>query len=259
MLLGGLLFGAWLWLRDSSLVAANQVTISGEAGADAPAIRAALRAAARNMTTLDVQMGQLRTAVAPFPEVKRLRVSTSFPHRLVIEVIEQRPVAVVDVAGRQVPVASDGTLLRSTAVSSALPVIPLAVPPVGRHLNMGRAAKAVAVLAAAPFQLLSKISQVTSASGHGLVAQLRSGPAVYFGDTSQLRAKWLAATAVLADPSSAGASYIDVTVPSRPAAGAAGGAGPTASGLGMSAGATTTGSGTAPTTSSSSPTTATGP
>jgi hypothetical protein len=32
-------------------------------------------------------------------------------------------------------------------------------------------------------------------------------------------AKWAAATAVLAEPTSAGASYIDVTDPSRPAAG----------------------------------------
>lgn len=217
---GGLLFGAWLWVRDSSLVAVDQVTIGGVAGADAPAIRSALRSAARNMTTLDVKMNQLQTAVAPFPEVKRLHVRTVFPHRIVIDVVEQRPVAVVQVGGREVPVAADGTLLRSVAVTATLPTIPLSVPPVGSRLAEGGAADAVAVLAAAPYQLLARISQATTVAGRGLVAQLRGGPSVYFGDTTHLAAKWLAVTEVLADPGSAGAAYIDVTDPARPAAGA---------------------------------------
>jgi cell division septal protein FtsQ len=198
----------------------SQVTITGETGPEAGAIRAALRAAARNMTTLDVQMGQLQSAVASFPQVRRLRVHTAFPHRMVIEVIEQRPVGILQVAGRAVTVAADGTILPAVVVSSALPAIPLSVFPGGRHLHEGRAADAVALLAAAPERLLSKISQVTVVSGHGLVAQLRNGPSLYFGDAARLRAKWVAATAVLGDPGSAGAAYIDVSDPSRPAAGA---------------------------------------
>jgi cell division protein FtsQ len=222
VLLAGLLFGAWLWLRDSSLVAVNRVTITGVTGANAPEIRSALRSAARNMTTLDVQMAQLHTAVAPFPEVKRLRVRTAFPHRMVIEVIELRPVALVDIGNREVPVAADGTLLRAVSVSSQLPTIPLSVPPVGRRLSEGRAAESVALLAAAPNRLLAKVEQATIIAGHGLVAQLRGGPSLYFGDATQLGAKWAAVSEVLADPGSSGASYIDVTDPGRPAAGAGG-------------------------------------
>jgi hypothetical protein len=79
--------------------------------------------------------------------------------------------------------------------------------------------------------------------------QLRSGPSVYFGDSADLDAKWLAATEVLADPGSAGASYIDVTDPSRPAAGASPAA-VTAAGLGT-AGAGGTASGGQTTTASS--------
>ncbi len=223
VLVGGLLFGAWLWLRDSSLVAVNRVTIAGVIGTDAGAIRSALRSAARNMTTLDVQMGQLRTAVAPFPEVRRLEVRTAFPHQMVIVVIEERPVAVVQSGGRAVPVAADGTLLRSVTVSSSLPTISLSVPPVGKRLAEGRAADLVGLLAAAPDQLLPRISQASIVGGHGLVAQLRGGPSIYFGAAGDLAAKWTAATEVLADPGSAGASYIDVTDASRPVAGADGG------------------------------------
>jgi cell division protein FtsQ len=50
------LAGAWLWVRDSSLVAVNRVTVTGESGPDAGQIRSALIASARNMTTLDVRV-----------------------------------------------------------------------------------------------------------------------------------------------------------------------------------------------------------
>ena len=56
------------------------------------------------------------------------------------------------------------------------------------------------------------MSQASEGSAHGLEAQLRNGPKVYFGTDDDLGAKWAAAAAVLADSGSAGADYIDVTV-----------------------------------------------
>lgn len=214
-----LLVGGWLWLRDSSLVAVEHVTVTGESGTDATQIRSALVAEARNMTTLDVRVGELRMAVAPYAVVKDLRVSTQFPHGMRIRVIEQIPVAVVVAPGRKIAVAGDGTLLRDVLPSSALPTIPLRVAPGGTHLT-GYLLSEVAVVRAAPDQLLSQISQVSAIAPHGLVAQLRNGPSIYFGDANQLAAKWSAAVAVLADSGSAQAVYIDVTDPQRPAAGA---------------------------------------
>jgi cell division protein FtsQ len=214
-----LLGGAWVWFRDSSLVAVQRVTVTGASGPDAASIRQALISAAENMTTLDVSTGQLNTAVAPYPDVKRLRVSTQFPHAMRIRVIEQIPVAVVSVAGRSIEVAGDGTLLHSLAGASSLPAIPVEVPPGGTRLT-GAALAAVRVLGAAPYQLLPHISQVTTIARHGLTAQLRNGPSIYFGDAQQLSAKWTAAAAVLAASDSAGAVYIDVSDPERPAAGA---------------------------------------
>ena len=49
--------------------------------------------------------------------------------------------------------------------------------------------------------------------------QMRDGPELIFGDATRARAKWIAATRVLADPEAEGASYIDVRLPGRPAAG----------------------------------------
>jgi cell division protein FtsQ len=214
-----LLGGAWLWLRDSSLVAVRKVMISGVYGREAPQIRSALTLAARNMTTLDVRVGQLRTAVGPYPVVKDLRVSTQFPHGLRIRVIEQLPVGALVSGGDAVAVTGDGTLLHDVAAGS-LPQVPVRLLPGGSQVTDRPTLEALALLSVTPARMLSRIAQVTDDSAHGLVVKLRSGPSIYFGDVSELDAKWIAATEVLADPSSAGAVYIDVTDPSRAVAGA---------------------------------------
>jgi cell division protein FtsQ len=240
-----LLGGAWLWLRDSSLVAVKRVVVTGLSGPDAAKIRTALISEAKNMTTLDVRVDQLRTAVAPYPLVKDLRVSTQFPHGMRIRVVEQNPVAAITVDGRLTAVAGDGTLLHDVPVAASLPAIPLKVPPGGTRLTDPAALHAVELLAAAPYPLLVKVSQVTTVGGHGLVAQLRNGPSIYFGDAGRFAAKWLAATAVLADPGSAGAVYIDVTDPGRPAAGASGSGGSSSSATASSSSTTGSASGVA--------------
>lgn len=210
----------WMWLRDSSLVAVREVRVSGVAdGPDAGKIRRALVAAARSMTTLDVQTSALDTAVEPFPVVKHLLVTTQFPHGMTIRVVEQVPIAAVVAAGRGIAVTAGGTLLHDVVATSSLPSIPVSVPPAGSRLTDPPALAALAVLGAAPYALLSHVTQVTQDPHHGLVAQLTNGPSVYFGDTSDLQEKWSSVEKALVDPGTAGASYIDVSDPGRPADG----------------------------------------
>ena len=247
-----LLAGAWTWFRNSPLVAVQQVTVSGQSGADAGQISAALDSAARTMSTLDVQLGRLRRAVAPYPVVKDIRVTTQFPHGMHIEVIEHVAVGAIDAGGQKVAVAPDGTLMRDVAVSQSLPTIPVSVAPAGTRVTTGPAAGAIKLLAAAPGELLPKISQVTTVAPHGLVAQVRGGPSIYFGDATHLSQKWIAAAEVLGDPGSAGAGYIDVTDPQRPAAGAGSDGQSTADGGstgGASSGSSATGAATSGTSS----------
>lgn len=217
--------GAWLWVRDSPLVAVDRVDVTGATGPDAAQIRQALVAAGRTMTTLDVRMSALQSAVAPFSIVGRLRVSARFPHALRIRVLEEVPVGEVQYDGETVAVAADGRLLRDGVADGSLPMIPLATPPSGTRLTDRDALRALALLAAAPTQLLAHVGEVSTIAPHGLVAQLRSGPAIYFGDLTDLQTKWMAASEVLADPGSVGAAYIDVTDPQRPAAGSGAGIG----------------------------------
>ena len=81
-----------------------------------------------------------------------------------------------------------------------------------------RTKRLVAVLAAAPAALRAMVGRVYLGS-HGLTAPLRNGPTLYFGGAERLRAKWVSVARVLADPSSRGATYLDVRLPERPAAG----------------------------------------
>lgn len=238
LLVGGLvalalLAGAWIWVRDSPLVAVERVTVTGVSGPDAGQIRSALVLAARNMTTLDVRIGQLQMAVAPYPVVKDVRVRTQFPHGMRIRVVEQLPVGALVAGGRVVAASADGTILRDVS-AAALPEIPVRSLPAGARVTDPSTLQALALLAATPLRLLSKISQVTTSAQHGLVVQLADGPEIYFGTAGDLAAKWIAATEVIADPDSAGASYIDVSDPERPVAGVSAQA-VTAAGLGPSA------------------------
>jgi cell division protein FtsQ len=224
-----LLGGGWLWLRNSPLVSVERVRITGVQGVDAGPIDAALQGAARQMSTLNVNVGALRAAVAPFHVVRGLSVAASFPHGLRIHVVEQLPVAALSAGGVRTAVAADGVVLGPALLASLhapLPAIALAgtpAPPGGRVENATVRAE-LSVLGAAPQVLLGWVGRVYMGS-EGLTVAMRGGVSLYFGDAARPHAKWLAAARVLADPSSAGATYVDVRAPERPAAGttAAGG------------------------------------
>lgn len=214
-----ILGGGYLWVRDSSLVAVKRVQIIGLSGPQVPQIRGALRSAALDMTTLDVNMGQLRTAVTPYPQVLSLRVSTQFPHGLVIHVEEHVPVATISEGGRTVQVTGAGVVVGGR-VRGSLPMLPLRIAAGPTRLEQPGTLAVLRVLAAAPYALLAHIATAHDGSEHGAVVALRNGPDLYFGAPDYLAAKWAAALAVLGNSSSAGAQYIDVTDPQRPAAGA---------------------------------------
>ena len=217
-LLALLLLGGWLWLRDSSLVKVTKVRVTGVSGPDAGRVRLALSDAAADMTTLHVRRDQLLKAAEPFPIVRDVEVTTDFPHGLTIHVVPHVPVGVVVADGRHIAVASDGTILRGESATAGLASIPISTVPGGTHLSDARALAAVKVLGLAPAPLRVRIVRVTSGS-HGLTVKLKAGPEVYFGDPDRVTAKWAAATRVLADSTSRGATYVDVRLPERPVAG----------------------------------------
>ena len=227
-----LMAGGWWLARHTSLTAVEHVQVKGLArvhGADTAAIETALRSAARGMSTLDVKPAALRAAVAQYPIVRSVRAHASLPHGLRIEVVEQPPVAALVENGARTAVAADGVVLGPGFLSSALALVnatgatgtgtaAVTLPAVGASVRRASLLQMLTVLGAAPTPLARTVTRVYSGP-KGLTVVLRSGLLAYFGDATRSHAKWIALTRVLADPSSAGAAYIDVRLPERPAAG----------------------------------------
>jgi cell division protein FtsQ len=214
-----LLGGGWLLLRRSSFVAVQQVQIAGVHGPDAQAVQAALTQAAHGMSTLDASAAALRAAVTPLYVVRSVRVVPRFPHGLRIDVSEQLPVANLAVAGVHTAVAADGVVLGPQLLSGSLPSVSgWTVPAPGKRVHGPTLLAELAVLGAAPTPLAKHVERVF-VGAKGLTVAMRNGLLVYFGDGSRPNAKWLSLARVLADSSSAGASYVDVRLPARPAAG----------------------------------------
>jgi cell division protein FtsQ len=211
------LAAAGMWLRSSSLVRVQDVTITGIDGRQARAIRAALTSSARDMTTLKVDEQELLRSVDGYAVVRSLRASADFPNRLRIVVNAYEPVAALERGGTLTAAAADGTLLRGTS-TKGLAVVRVRLLPAQGRVQDARTMDAVRVLAAAPAPLRRRVARVFRGD-RGLAATVEDGPKLYFGRGERLRAKWSAAIAVLASERSQGASYVDVRIPERPVAG----------------------------------------
>jgi cell division protein FtsQ len=217
--IAGLALG-WLWFRDSSFAAVERVTITGSGSSEQAQVREALETTARGMSTLHLDSGALKSVVEPFSSVADLRVRPDFPHDLRIEVVEHEPVAAVRTGGSVVP-ATGGGLLLDGVRAAGLPSVTTKAPLDGRHVSDERTLAALAVAAAAPPALRARAERLFYGPG-GMTLELRDGPDLVFGSSGDARGKWRAAARVLAEPSSAGAVYLDLRVPKLVSAGGVG-------------------------------------
>ena len=208
-----------LWLRDSSLVAVKQVSVSGLSGKTADRARAALVRAATESTTLHVDRAAIERAAEAFPAIRAVVITPDFPNGLTIRVVEHRPVAVLELGARKIAVAGDGSVLPGLAGKVALPGIEIEGALPTRQVGRGPALDAVRVAGGAPAAITDRLEKIEREGGRGVVAHIKDGPELVFGDASRIAAKWAAAIRVLADRDAAGAEYVDVRIPERPAAG----------------------------------------
>ena len=215
-----LLFSAyWLWFRDSSFARVKEVYVTGVDGPQARAIRSALEQAALDQSTLHVNTADLRDAVSDYPVVRSITVQGDFPHKLTIQVDLNLPVAVLDSPTGRKPVAADGLLLPDVPITAGLPVIATKSALPSERVTDGHAFELVRLVGLAPEPLRVRLTKVIIDSKLGIVAQIRKGPELRFGDATRLPAKWMSAARVLAAAGARGASYIDLRLPERPAAG----------------------------------------
>jgi cell division protein FtsQ len=214
------LAAAWFgWFRDSSFVRVEKVQVAGLSGPQSAVIRRAIVDAGLGMTTLHVRNADLQAAVTEYPVVRSVTAQGDFPHALHVRVELNLPVGVLKTASGRVPVAADGTVLRDVPASGGLPVLSTAAAAPPRRITEGKQLWLVTAVAAAPSEMRARVKQVLVRGNDGLVAVMRRGPDLIFGDAARIRAKWMAASRVLADASAKGATYLDLRVPERPAAG----------------------------------------
>ena len=211
--------GYWLWFRDSSFARVHDVYVTGVDGPQARAIRSALEQAALDQTTLHVRTADLRAAVATYPVVRSVTAQGEFPHKLTIDVQLNLPVAILQSPSGRKPVAADGLLLPDVPITGGLPVVTVKSALPTERLTEGKAFQLVRLVGLAPEPLRARLTSVIIKPGVGIVAQVRKGPELRFGDSSRLPAKWMAAARVLAAAGARGAAYIDLRLPERPAAG----------------------------------------
>lgn len=223
LILAAVLVASWWLVRSSSLVAVEQVKVEGLSGYYEKDARKAVVAAAMAMTTMDFDEARIEQAAAEFVDVAGVEVETDFPHTATITVDVRRPVVVARVGGRTVTLSQTGQVMIPEHAVAGLPKIDVPGVIDGDHVTSGRAHQAVRVLGAAPDVLLRKVETIKWGK-LGIVVKLEGGPELYFGASSDARAKWADAAAVLASSQSRGAAYLDLRVPGRVAIGGLGGA-----------------------------------
>jgi len=216
LIVAALVAGYMLWFRDSSLVAIENVKVTG---ADlGPGVEESLSAAATGLSTLHLDRGAIEAAVAEDPSVVALKIEADFPHGVTIDVQSRTAAGWVDADGGTL-LAVDGTVLGSGVDRpDGLPEIAGSGRSPGNRAD-GAELAAARVLGAVPAPLQGQVEKARVDDEHGVVAELNGGIELRFGSPGSADQKWGAAAAVLADPKLTSATYIDLSVPSRPVVG----------------------------------------
>lgn len=130
-----------------------------------------------------------------------------------------RPVAALSAGGSTTAVSATGAVLGPTRLTASLPRIALTrEPATGTRLTNGRLRAYLSVLGAAPAPLLKLVAGIYRGP-RGITVKMSNGLEAYFGNASRPHAKWASFAAVMASPAAAGAVYVDLRLPERPAVG----------------------------------------
>lgn len=217
-----LVLGSW-FLATGPLLGISSVEVRGYERDDAAQLGAALETAASGGTAIRPPIADIRRAARRFPWVADVRVSRELPRGVVVRVIPSEPFAVVRSPGHPpMLVDVDGRVLDRAPSGSGLPVIRLTrvAPDPGERLPRASAA-ALTFLAAADADVAGRVRGLGVRGGQ-LQAALVDGPKLRLGAPERLAAKAAALQVVLnqlGPDEERAATYIDLSVPERPAVG----------------------------------------
>jgi cell division protein FtsQ len=198
--------GSWL-VFVSSFLTVQQVQVQGESMLSRQQVLAAAQVPdGAHLVQLD--LGAIRSRVGALAPVRRVDVSRSWPHGVLIKVTERTPVAVVEMGGRFHAMDADGVLFRS------YPRPPAGMPRVVSTADTSSAALAEAarVIAALPSGLAARVDHVAVAGVDRVSLVMNSGALVIWGSDAQSALKAQVLVRLLVQP---GRTY-DVSVPGQP-------------------------------------------
>lgn len=211
----------WLLVRNSGLVAVEQVRVVGLSGYYDSAARRAVAREARAMTTMNVDKDRIAVAAGRYVDVADVNVDADLPHGLTVYVDVRRTVAAVKIGARIVAVTATGATVDGARNLRVLPNIEASGALKDGRVTDPRALGGLAVLGAAPDVLLRRVKTLRWGRD-GLTLVLDKGIRLIFGNRLRAAAKWSAAAAVLAKDGTKGARYLDLRIPERPAIGGLG-------------------------------------
>lgn len=222
-----LLAGGW-WVATGPPARVASVSVSGYQRPDRAVLERTLLLVARSGTVLQPPVDRMRLAATRFPWVEDVVVSRDWPRGLAVVVVEARAAALaVPTSGPRVLVSESGRVLGPAPdPPPALPRVrvPGAAPAVGSRLSGAPVRAALAFSAVLEPQIAGRVRALREEGG-ALYARLAGGPELRLGLPEDLEAKARALDVVLGQLSAAderAASYIDLSVPTRPAAGGLG-------------------------------------
>lgn len=215
---------AGYWLATGPVLTINSVTVRGYTGPDASQLQSELASAASHGgSLLSPPVGTMTQVAERFPGVETISVQRAWPLGLTVTVTPADPFAVVQAPGQRAVVVSDRGLVMGPAPRHiARPSIVLSQPiPAFGHQLPSWAMGVLGFLKIIHPHTRPRVQELTYAQGL-LTGQLAKGPLLLMGTLGSLPEKAAAINAVLGRVSAKtldSATYLDVTVPDRPALG----------------------------------------
>ncbi|MDQ2622937.1 MAG: cell division protein FtsQ/DivIB, partial [Actinomycetota bacterium] len=177
-----------------------------------------IEVAAGEMTTLHVKPDLLAEELSRFPRVADSRIDASLPDSATVTITLREDGSRFGSGADELLIATDGTVLGPAGDrADGLPQITSGDPPEGGRLT-GRSLSQALVLGGVPKELRPYV-RASDFRDDGVEVTLSNGLVLIFGDGNLVDQKWKAAASVIADPEMTDASYVDLTVPRRPAVG----------------------------------------
>ena len=207
------LLGGLVWVGYASpVLRLTSVTVKGTSRLT-PAQVLAVARVRTGVPLLEVPVGEVRRRVASLPTVARVRVDRDWPHRLVIDVTERRPVAAVSAGGgpdnEAVLVDADGVAFAAvTQVPAGL--LDLRVPMPALGAVSAPASSALRVWGQLPAGVKREIRWLRADSPDAVTFSLARGSTVVWGSAADGPDKLAVLAALMHKP----ASIYDVSTPS---------------------------------------------